>query len=199
MFSLVFLSECWFGSSGLRACDCLFWQWVCPGHGIFFHKICCCPVCYHSLSSVRKKLWLGKKISCGVNRNTSALFMVWEEELLYGFLIISPFNEKWKPQRFVTCEKCCVPCVCVCVWTGWRHTQGVSRATLLWGRSLRRAPNHRHYPDPHCCAIPALKRLCTVPVRLGRHYHTIIHSFRPSYYIHEHSLELCSRLPRVEI
>lgn len=28
------------------------------------------------------------------------------------------------------------------------------------------ALNHRHYPEPHCCAIPALKRLYTVPVRL---------------------------------
>lgn len=57
-------------------------------------------------------------------------------------------------------------------------TQGVSRATLLRDRSLLRAPNHRHYPDPHCCAIPALKRLCTVPVRLARHYHTITHAIK---------------------
>lgn len=36
------------------------------------------------------------------------------------------------------------------------------------------APNHRHYPEPQCCAIPALKQLYTVPVRLAWHYHTCI-------------------------
>lgn len=52
-----------------------------------------------------------------------------------------------------------------------------SKAALLQDCSLLRAPNHRHYPDPHCCAIPALKRLCAVPVRLLWHYHTITHAF----------------------
>lgn len=90
-------------------------------------------------------------------------------------------------------------CVRVCVVAV--DTQGVSRPKPLFlrDRSPPRAPNHRHYPDPHCCAIPALKRLCTVPVRLAWHCQTIAHAIRAPCDIHGCSLVLCSWLAWKEI
>lgn len=60
------------------------------------------------------------------------------------------------------------------------ESRGKKRGATLFTGPLagRTAPNHRHNPGPHCYAIPALKRLYAVPVRLAQHYHTIAHALR---------------------
>lgn len=80
-------------------------------------------------------------------------------------------KKAWPPINFsqIFCVRACEPATHL-------HTQG---ATLFTGPLAgRTAPNHRQNPGPHCYAIPALKRLYAVPVRLAQHYHTIAHALR---------------------
>ena len=81
-------------------------------------------------------------------------------------------------------------CSCACVCASKVAAQAVGSAALIKtrNRSLLRAPNHRYYPDPLCCATPALRPFLffvvvvfsAVPLRLAWRYHTVAHAFRPS-------------------
>lgn len=102
-----------FGSGFVQACS-------------LFHRICCCSVCHHNFSSVRK---IGK-ISCAVNRMSSALFYGVRRETFMDIWIISPFKwevkaqgasshvtKMWHPINFS--------------WTRWRHTGSNTFTGLL--------------------------------------------------------------------
>lgn len=66
-----------------------------------------------------------------------------------------------------------------CVLSVPQHNMHVKWMPAKGSNSWVMAPNHRHYPEPHCCAIPALKWLYKVPVRLAWHDHTITHALCP--------------------
>lgn len=169
-------SQCGFGSSGTGARDALFWSWVCPGlaQSVLLPRVLSELLIFHTETEEKQNK---RKISPdSFCRKTSALF--------YGVRrgTVNVVALKWEMKVGSTSSHVKIHCSgylsLIADSRGRQHFNGTAR-------SLPRAPSHRHYPNPHCCAIPALKRLCTVPVRLAWHYHTITHSFDPLCHTHE--------------
>lgn len=129
-----------------------------------------------------------RRIYRAVCRKTQSIIVFWAEKLVWIFFrrgTISPSEWEVKAVEKKK-EKLGLPSVShrfsMCVSVNWLHTHThlhTQGATLFTGPLAgRTAPNHRHNPGPHCYAIPALKRLYAVPVRLAQHYHTIAHALR---------------------